>query len=195
MNTPIPADQRSAFLLGVFTALNFDDRVTESEAKLLVELLKKRPDLLEADLLIPYREKFRSILKRDYVSRAECSGIKDLVFSALGVATTADSERLEEIPFDHVASIDFAGIAFVVTGQFKMGRGFVESHIEDMGGEVKGSCSSLVSYLIVGSIPDPVWKYGNYGTKVRSAIELKRSGHDLLILSEDTFASLIQGAI
>ena len=51
---------------------------------------------------------------------------------------------------------------------------------------------SLVSYLIVGSIPDPVWKYGNYGTKVRSAIDLKRSGHELLIVSEDSFAALIK---
>jgi NAD-dependent DNA ligase len=192
MNTPIPTDQKSAFLLGVFTALNFDDKVTESEAKLFVELLKKRPDLLDAELLAPYREKFRPILKRDYVSRAECSGIKDLVFAALGVAAAADSERMEEIPFDPVDCIDFDGVAFVVTGQFKIGRGFVESYIEDMGGEVKGACSSLVSYLVVGSIPDPIWKYGNYGTKVRSAVDLKKAGHDLLIISEDAFTALIK---
>jgi hypothetical protein len=192
MNTPIPIDPRSAFLLGVFTALNFDDRVSESEAKLFVELLKRRPDLLDAELLAPYREKFRPILKRDYVSRAECSGIKDLVFASLGVAAAADSERMEAIPFDTVDCISFPGVAFVVTGQFKIGRGFVESYIEDMGGEVKGTCSSLVSYLIVGSIPDPIWKYGNYGTKVRSAVDLKKAGHDLRIVSEDVFAALIK---
>jgi NAD-dependent DNA ligase len=192
MNTPIPTDQKSAFLLGVFTALNFDDKVTENEVKLFVELLKKRPDLLEAELLALYREKFRPILKRDYVSRAECSDIKDLVFGALGIAAAADSERMDAIPFDQVDSIDFAGLAFVVTGQFKIGRGFVETYIEDMGGEVKGSCSRLVSYLIVGSVPDPVWKYGNYGTKVRGAVDLRKAGHDLRIVSEDAFTALLK---
>jgi hypothetical protein len=52
--------------------------------------------------------------------------------------------------------------------------------------------SEHLNYLIVGSAGNPCWAFSCYGRKVEKAVELRKSGHRLLIVHENDFWDAIQ---
>ena len=71
-----------------------------------------------------------------------------------------------------------SGLAFVLTGDFKTdgGKETIKQMIEAEGGVVKNGTSSKVSYVVVGGLGSDAWAFGNYGQKVKKALDLKCSG-------------------
>ena len=71
-----------------------------------------------------------------------------------------------------------SGLAFVLTGDFKTdgGKETIKQMIEAEGGVVKSGTSSKVSYVVVGGLGSDAWAFGNYGQKVKKALDLKCSG-------------------
>lgn len=71
-----------------------------------------------------------------------------------------------------------SGLAFVLTGDFKIdgGKETIKQMIEAEGGVVKSATSSKVSYVVVGGLGSDAWAFGNYGQKVKKALDLKCSG-------------------
>ncbi len=75
-----------------------------------------------------------------------------------------------------------------LTGNFSMGtKAEVESKIEDLGGIVIERVNKTVDVLIVGNEGSSEWSYGNFGTKVKRAKELKEKGTKIDIISEKFF--------
>lgn len=71
-----------------------------------------------------------------------------------------------------------SGLAFVLTGDFKTdgGKETIKQMIEAEGGVVKSGTSSKVSYVVVGGLGSDAWAFGNYGQKIKKALDLKCSG-------------------
>ena len=80
----------------------------------------------------------------------------------------------------------FCDNSFVLTGDFSYGpRKEVESLIIEAGGLVKSSVSGKTSYVVVGALGSPDWSNGNYGSKIKKAMELKESGKPIRIITEE----------
>jgi len=82
--------------------------------------------------------------------------------------------------------IPLSGKTCCLTGDFSRGtKADVEKHIADCGSVCIPSITREVDYLIVGGQGSEAWIYGNYGTKVKKALQMQEKGHRVQIVGED----------
>lgn len=85
---------------------------------------------------------------------------------------------------------------FCLSGNFSMGsKEEISKKLEDLGAIIKKGVSKKVDFLVVGNEDCDAWKYGNYGTKIKKALELQSSGAKIKITSEDSVCSLLNRRI
>lgn len=95
---------------------------------------------------------------------------------------------------EHEEIISLEGVHCCVTGEFNYGgRAAVEHYIEEHGGICDHNVKKATCYVIVGSKGSDAWKHGNYGGKIKKAMELKEKGVSINIISEDDFFSEVEG--
>ncbi len=76
----------------------------------------------------------------------------------------------------------------VLTGEFNYGeKSEVTKTLENLGATVKNSVSGKTDYVIVGSKGSDNWSCGNYGSKVKKALELQEKGNSIKIVKEEDF--------
>ena len=81
--------------------------------------------------------------------------------------------------------IIFNGARFCLTGaSSRYTRDVFAEKIRSLGGEVVGSVSGRLNYLVIGGDGNPCWSYACYGRKVEKAIELRKTGAELVIVHE-----------
>ena len=59
-----------------------------------------------------------------------------------------------------------------------------EIMIKEMGGIPVTSVTKKTDVLIVGGEGNAKWAYGNYGSKVKKALQMQEAGHPIVILEE-----------
>ena len=80
---------------------------------------------------------------------------------------------------------DIRGKVFCLTGEFKAGgRSQVEAYFVAQGGIAGKSVTKKTDYLIVGELGSDMWSSGNYGSKVKKAMELQEKGSTIVIVKE-----------
>lgn len=83
--------------------------------------------------------------------------------------------------------IEFAEKLVCLTGEFDFGsRTDVEKYLEQAGAIIAKSVTGKTDYLIVGGCGSNAWAHGNYGTKVKKALELQEKGKPVKIIREDS---------
>lgn len=123
----------------------------------------------------------------------------DKVFRTVRQATqdgVLDNEEKEEMlelfnritdPVGHTecSCFDIRGKVFCLTGEFKAGgRGAIEAHLVSLGGIASKNVTKKTDYVIVGEFGSDAWSSGNYGTKVKKAMELQEKGCSIEIVKE-----------
>ena len=79
-----------------------------------------------------------------------------------------------------------------VTGEFEnIARARVESILISLGAVIKNTPTSKTDYVIVGSKGSSAWSCGNYGSKIKKALDLIQNGKNIGIISEETFLKTI----
>ena len=98
--------------------------------------------------------------------------------------------QVVDLEFDEIDNIDFSS-RFVLTGLFgDISRNELQAKIEARGGKVTATVSSLTNYLVVGAYREKAWKYGEYGTKIKKALDFKEST-GIKIISEKELLNYI----
>lgn len=83
------------------------------------------------------------------------------------------------------ADVAFEGKRFVLSGNFEHGaKSTVEQAIEARGGTMIKSVTKTCDYVVVGGIGNENWTMGNYGAKVKKALDWQAKGINVQILSE-----------
>lgn len=86
------------------------------------------------------------------------------------------------------ASVDVNGKNVVLSGEFSLGsKSKVESILIDRGATIQKSVTSKTHVVLVGSLGNNAWVAGNYGTKVKKAMELQAKGLHIDILKESDY--------
>lgn len=86
---------------------------------------------------------------------------------------------------DGSSDICFNGKNVCLSGEFEYGsKADVSEKLSAMGAVVKESVTRTIDFLIVGGCGNDNWTCGNYGNKVKKAIEMQEKGHPIKILKE-----------
>lgn len=92
-----------------------------------------------------------------------------------------------------IKTITIKDKTFCLTGDFSNAtRKEIENLIISLGGICKSSVSGKTNYVLVGSLGSPDWVCGNYGTKIKKALELQKNGNPIQILNEKDFFKVIK---
>lgn len=89
---------------------------------------------------------------------------------------------------NNCSSFDIEGKNIELSGEFDRGdRKSLELELVSCGAICKNSVTNTTHYLIVGGQGSSMWCAGNYGTKVKRALELQASGISIEIIREVDF--------
>jgi len=88
--------------------------------------------------------------------------------------------------------IDFDKKCFCFTGDLiELSRKEAENEVNLRNGQTTDRITSQLDYLIVGSKPNPRWKYGDYGNKIHAALSFRaKNGKPLIIQGFDFMDAL-----
>ena len=123
----------------------------------------------------------------DKVFRTVRQATRDGVLDADEKADMLDLFNRITDPVGHTecGCFDICGKTFCLTGEFKAGgRSQVEAYFVSRGGIASKSVTKKTDYLIVGELGSDMWSSGNYGTKVKKAMEMQEKGSAIVIVKE-----------
>ena len=87
-----------------------------------------------------------------------------------------------------MAKIEFENKSFCVTGGLsELKRTQAEREVRSRNGFSQKVINRELNYLVLGSIPSPGWKHGDFGNKIQKAKELMNAGAKLKVISEKDF--------
>ena len=165
--------------------------LSKEQVDLLQMWLTKNDELKDTFPISHIRPKIEKVLEDGIIDEQEKQELLQLFDSTAGVkikgAEGLHNKTIALLPFEE-PNIRFSGMAFCLTGDFQTGsRKQIEQIIKDKGGVVKKGFSSSVHYLVVGLLASDVYKYGNFGSKIEEAMELKKKKGDwaVRIISEE----------
>ena len=101
------------------------------------------------------------------------------------------SDPISEYSCDcRIVSLDGKNVC--LSGEFDRGSKFdISEELVTFGVTMQSSVTQKTDYLIVGGQGSSAWCAGNYGTKVKKALELQGKGFGIVIIREaDFFSSL-----
>lgn len=176
-------------LIGLCRGILADGIVMQGEAQYLLAWLDSNrgaADQWPGNVIYP---RVAAMLNDGVLDADEQAELLDLLNETTGMgiplpevaASYASALPLDDPPPDVV----FPGSAFVLTGQFAQGsRKECEKIVTARGGTIHGSPTRRVHYLIVGAIGSRDWIHSTHGRKIEKAVDLKRQGHAIQIVSE-----------
>lgn len=161
------------FLLGI-TA---DDILVDSEVFALKNWLDKHSSLSGN---YPFDRVFSAIekaLEDNFLSQEE---LTNLLIMFKNFSSPVDECSCKATTFD------FSGKIICLSGDFQYGsKKDIENIFCDSGATCKSSVSKKTNYVIVGANGSSDWACGNYGTKIKKALELQAQGVDIKIIKEE----------
>jgi hypothetical protein len=119
-------------------------------------------------------------------------------FVNLKNTNTANSliQELSHLPISGLCTndpeIEFEGKVFCVTGTLKRcGRSKIHSDILKLKGIPTDRITNKTDYLVVGDNGNEAWAFACYGRKVEDAINMRKSGHHIMIIHEFDFCDIL----
>lgn len=81
--------------------------------------------------------------------------------------------------------INLNGLFCLTGGSAKYSRSEFKQVISSLGGTTTDSVTKNLNYLVVGAEGNPNWAFACYGRKVETAVTLRKSGHQIMIIHEN----------
>lgn len=131
----------------------------------------------------PFNEIYQAInviLEDGIVEDSEIDNLLELFKIVLNPLSAYKSSIIE--------NIDILDKKICVTGDFKYGtRTKIIELLENNGAKVMSAVSGKTAYIIVGELGSDNWQCGNYGSKIKKALELQQKGYPIKIYGENEF--------
>ncbi len=183
------ADRATDELIGICRGVIADGAVNASEARFVLNWLDANPAAAlrwPGDVLC---DRLRHMLADDGLDADEIAELLGLLYDATGgdVPELASfSSFSTALPLCEPApTLVFEGRTFCMTGTFTFGtRKDCHAAVETRGGRVQSAPSGKTHFLVIGDIGTEAWIHSTHGRKIEAAVELKRSGKPIAIVSE-----------
>lgn len=185
-------------LHGIMHGIIADNKIELREIQMLEEWLAEHDYLMG---MYPYDElcSLVTVVLRDGILTSAEENMLKVFFSDF--VDTKMSYNLNDLELLELQkSINISGICtmcpqvivpgkmFCFTGvSSKAKRADIKDIVESKGGMFKNTVARDTNYLIVGNGGNPCWAFSCYGRKVEQAVNLRKSGHGILIVHENDF--------
>lgn len=152
-----------------------DDVISLDEASKLYCMLKILPEASEDKTIRPIFSMLERAIADGEVDQSESLEIGRVLKHFIDPVASDGDE----------GDIEFVGKNFVLTGNFEHGtKDSVASMIESRGGVLLKSVTKKCDYVVVGGFGNESWSMGNYGSKVKKALDWQAKGVPVRIVSE-----------
>lgn len=179
-------------LIGLARGILADGKVDQAEAETLQKWLiaiSGMDNPLLHNLLVRVNEMLEDGVLDDEESQE--------LFETLNELTGGDFEAGEllkssTLPLDNPEpEVAIQDSTFCFTGTFESGtRKEVEAKTEDLGG-IPSRLNGSTNYLVIGAYATDSWIHSSYGRKIEKALEYKKKGKDIKIISEHHWLKFI----
>ncbi|UYG08394.1 BRCT domain-containing protein [Halomonas sp. M4R1S46] len=182
-------------LCGLARGMLADGSVNQAEAEYLLQWLGERPEALAVwpfNVLFPRLEEMLGDGVLDAEEEGELIGLLlDYTGGGSTQGGSSSSRQSTALPLcDPVPDVVFEGSNFVLTGRFVTGtRRECEAEIVQRGGQPQKSPSRATHFVVIGNLGSDDWAQSNYGRKIQHAVELRRDGRDIHLISERHWAN------
>lgn len=186
-------------LLGIVNGILSDDALKDEEIQQLENWLESHPELDDHAITCAIKENIQQILADNLITDDEREHLKIILNEISGFNFTdtgcAESLSLSFLVSDEI-QITTDSKTFCLTGKFLSGgRKKLHEKITSLGGRAAGAVSKKVDYLVVGTLASRDWRLTSAGQKIEKALYLKREGHPIRIISEDTWIKHLQEVV
>lgn len=183
-------------LLGICQGMLADNKLNEDEVLFLALWLRDNTEIASVWPGSVIAGRVESILSDGVITSDELVDFKDVLTSLVGgrlEQTGATGGLSTALPVDLNAAIEFGDRFFCFTGKFLYGpRSSCEAQVEKRGGYSLSAISGRLNYLVIGTLISPDWKYSTHGKKIEGAVDLRKKGGDLMIISEDQWIDALE---
>ena len=164
-------------LRGILKGIITDNIVSTEEGEKLLHWLYNNIQLNEH---YPYNfvlDLFNNVLEDNKITEEESKSLIQIINSVLK-PVEALSEKINSITDKNIC----------LSGNFEYGKkADVQKLITDNGGFIETNIRKTTDILVIGKFESQAYAHGNYGTKVRKAMELNCKGCNISILKEEEF--------
>ncbi len=187
-------------LYGMLAGIMADGVISERELTALALWLEQNTQLRT---IWPYDELValaKNILSDQRIDESEHTQLLAFFseFIAIGSSLVDNAPAIEIIghseglcAVDPEITID--GACFCLTGVLPYERSdALADQLKKSGARISAAVNEQVNYLVVGQNGNPCWQFSCYGRKVDEAMRLRRSGHSLLLISENDLNASLQ---
>lgn len=175
-------------LKGLLGGVISDNKVNDDEVYFVYDWLQKNEELkgnFPFDLIY---EEIEKVLEDGVIDFGETQHLLKVFTYAYDPVSCSD-----DIPCSRPES--FYGKNVCVTGEFSYGeREKVESYFEQYGIIICANVKKSVDYLVVGAHGSEAWAGGNYGGKIKKAVEYQKKGAKIKLITEQAFFEMLKNA-
>lgn len=165
-------------LKGIIEGISSDGNISISELNSLESWMKANNSLKG---IFPFDSIFsavENVLKDNKISDDEENMLNSLFDRFINPVSSGQKENANEI--------DFQDKLVCLTGEFQNGSKLqISEKLEKLGAVIAKSVTKKTDILLVGGQGSSAWAYGNYGSKVKKALQLQEKGQKINIIGED----------
>lgn len=187
-------EARTTELLGLLDGVTADTRLVEQEIYAIRKWLDDHPDQLDFYPGSAMATRLRYILADGVVTSEELAEFKDLIKKISGNQREEIGQLMggyADFLCDRIDELIFPGRCYAFTGKFLSGtRSQMEGLALRRGASIASDITANVDYLVVGMEESRDWRFTSYGRDIEKAMQLKRAGHRILILTEELWTRL-----
>lgn len=174
-------------LIGFIKGITADGEVNEKEAEILRTWFMQN-DYTNNSVILDLYNNLEPILNGDSFTPQELVEILVPLENFTGeksepgeLAKTATSPICVPPPI-----VEFVDKLFLFTGKFSYGsRSECKTLIESLGGRSLTSVTQKLNYLVLGEYATESWKHENFGQKIEKAMEYRKAGLPIAIITEE----------
>lgn len=173
-------------LIGLARGLVADGDLNNAEVEYLHAWLVANLDVLDNPVVGILYDRFAEALKDGVIDAEERQQLFEVVSDFANAKNGLGEEMMpSDLPLCKPApKIDFAGRRYAFTGTFMFGkRKECEAAVLERGSLVGGIAQST-NILVVGAYCTPSWKHSSFGNKILQAVEWRKTGFPISIISE-----------
>lgn len=191
-------DRRSAdALLGIAAGLTADNNINQQEAEFLKSWIEQQLAHLDDPVINLLYRRLADMLSDGILDADESIELLEVLRQFTGAPSNSAHPFTAPttLPLDSPApALNWSDRVYLFTGTMAYGpRKECEALVLERGGLIGGSVSRKVHYLVVGSVGNEQWLHSSYGTKIKKAVEIRESGGEIAIVSEEHWQTAVFG--
>lgn len=190
------------YLSGIIHGILADNHISDSEILALKTWISEHEDLSGNYPFDEIESLLMSVLMDGKITDEERDILKAFLgeFVDTSVSFNIDQRELDDLRKQYCVSgicavcqdIEFENELFCFTGKSKRAkRDEIANLIKLHGGKFSNNITKSTRYLIVGIDGNPCWAYSCYGRKIEQAMNLRKEGQQLTIVSEIDFWDIL----